>query len=85
MRVDSHVYSGYNVPPNYDSMIAKVITYGEDRKQAMARMRQALAELVVDGIKTNTALHRELMEDARFVEGGTSIHYLEHKLEARFK
>ena len=52
---------------------------------AMARMRQALAELVVDGIKTNTALHRELMEDARFVEGGTSIHYLEHKLEARFK
>ena len=85
VRVDSHVYSGYNVPPHYDSMIAKVITYGEDRKQAMARMRQALAELVVDGIKTNTALHRELMEDARFVEGGTSIHYLEHKLEARFK
>ena len=85
VRVDSHVYSGYNVPPHYDSMIAKVITYGEDRKQAMARMRQALSELVVDGIKTNTALHRELMEDARFVEGGTSIHYLEHKLEARFK
>jgi acetyl-CoA carboxylase biotin carboxylase subunit len=85
VRVDSHVYSGYIVPPHYDSMIAKVITYGEDRKQAMARMRQALAELVVDGIKTNTALHRELMEDARFIEGSTSIHYLEHKLEARFK
>lgn len=85
VRVDSHVYSGYIVPPHYDSMIAKVITYGEDRKQAMARMRQALAELVVDGIKTNTALHRELMEDARFIEGGTSIHYLENKLETRVK
>ena len=83
VRVDSHVYSGYHVPPNYDSMIAKVITYGADRAQAMARMRQALAELVVDGIKTNTALHRELMEDARFLEGGTSIHYLESKLESR--
>ena len=84
VRVDSHVYNGYTVPPYYDSMIAKVITYGADREQAMARMRQALAELVVDGIKTNTALHRELMEDARFIEGGTSIHYLEQKLEHRF-
>jgi acetyl-CoA carboxylase biotin carboxylase subunit len=81
VRVDSHVYSGYTVPPHYDSMIGKVITYGEDRAQAMARMRQALSELVVDGIKTNTPLHRELMDDARFIEGGTSIHYLEHKLE----
>ncbi|NJM33299.1 MAG: acetyl-CoA carboxylase biotin carboxylase subunit [Limnobacter sp.] len=83
IRVDSHVYAGYNVPPFYDSMIAKVISYGEDRAQAMARMRQALSELVVDGIKTNTALHRELLEDARFAEGGTSIHYLEQKLKAR--
>jgi acetyl-CoA carboxylase, biotin carboxylase subunit len=81
VRVDSHVYSGYTVPPHYDSMIGKVITFGEDRAQAMARMRQALSELVVDGIKTNTPLHRELMDDARFIEGGTSIHYLEHKLE----
>lgn len=81
VRVDSHVYSGYTVPPYYDSMIGKVITFGEDRAQAMARMRQALSELVVDGIKTNTPLHRELMDDARFIEGGTSIHYLEHKLE----
>ena len=83
VRVDSHVYSGYSVPPNYDSMIAKVITYGSDRAQAMARMRVALSELVVDGIKTNTALHKELMEDARFKEGGTSIHYLEKRLAAR--
>jgi acetyl-CoA carboxylase biotin carboxylase subunit len=83
VRVDSHVYAGYFVPPNYDSMVAKVITYGETRQQALARMRIALSEMVVEGILTNIPLHRELMQDARFVEGGTSIHYLEHKLAQR--
>ena len=80
VRVDSHAYSGYFVPPHYDSMVAKVITYGVDRAQAIARMRIALSEMVVEGILTNIPLHRELMADARFVEGGTSIHYLENRL-----
>jgi acetyl-CoA carboxylase, biotin carboxylase subunit len=71
------------VPPHYDSMIAKVITYGDTRDQALARMRTALSEIVIEGISTNVALHRELMVDARFMEGGTSIHYLEHKLAER--
>jgi acetyl-CoA carboxylase biotin carboxylase subunit len=83
IRVDSHAYSGYFVPPNYDSMVGKLIAYGETREQALARMRIALSELVVEGILTNVPLHRELMQDARFVEGGTSIHYLEHRLEQR--
>jgi acetyl-CoA carboxylase biotin carboxylase subunit len=83
VRIDSHVFNGYFVPPNYDSMIAKVITYGDTRAQAIARMSIALSEMVVEGIKTNIALHRELVADAKFVEGGTSIHYLEHKLSAR--
>jgi len=83
VRIDSHVYNGYFVPPHYDSMIAKVISYGDTREQALARMRIALSEMVVEGIQTNIALHRELMVDARFVEGGTSIHYLEHKLSER--
>ena len=83
VRIDSHVFNGYFVPPHYDSMIAKVITYGETRDQALARMNIALSEMVVEGIKTNIALHRELMVDAKFAEGGTSIHYLEHKLAAR--
>ncbi len=83
VRIDSHVFNGYFVPPYYDSMIAKVITYGETRDQALARMSIALSEMVVEGIKTNIALHRELMVDAKFAEGGTSIHYLEHKLAAR--
>jgi acetyl-CoA carboxylase biotin carboxylase subunit len=83
IRVDSHVFNGYFVPPNYDSMIAKVIAYGDTREQAMARMRIALSEMVVEGIQTNIPLHRELMQDARFMEGGTSIHYLEHKLSQR--
>jgi acetyl-CoA carboxylase biotin carboxylase subunit len=83
VRMDSHVYSGYTIPPHYDSMIAKLITYGETRDQAMARMSIALSEMVVEGVQTNIALHRELMQDARFVEGGTSIHYLEHKLSQR--
>ena len=83
VRMDSHVFAGYMVPPNYDSMIAKLITYGETRQQAIARMEIALSEMVVEGILTNIPLHRELMQDARFVEGGTSIHYLEHKLSQR--
>lgn len=80
VRVDSHAYDGYFVPPHYDSMIGKLITYGATREQAIARMRIALSEMVVDGILTNVPLHRELMLDANFVEGGTSIHYLEHRL-----
>jgi len=83
VRIDSHAFNGYFVPPNYDSMIAKVITYGDSRAQAVARMSIALSEMVVEGIKTNIPLHRELMADAKFVEGGTSIHYLEHKLASR--
>ena len=83
VRVDSHVYSGYKVPPHYDSMIGKIITFGDTREQAIRRMRIALSETVVQGIKTNIPLHQELMQDARFVEGGTSIHYLEHKLAAK--
>ncbi len=83
VRVDSHVYNGYFVPPNYDSMIAKIITYGDTREQAIARMRVALSEVHVEGIVTNVPLHRELMQDARFVEGGTSIHYLEERLAQR--
>lgn len=80
IRVDSHAYAGYFVPPYYDSMIGKVISYGETREQAIRRMQIALSEMVVEGIQTNIALHRELMIDARFIEGGTNIHYLEHKL-----
>ncbi|CEA01967.1 acetyl-CoA carboxylase biotin carboxylase subunit [Pseudomonas saudimassiliensis] len=80
VRVDSHLYSGYKVPPNYDSLIGKLITYGATRDEAMMRMRNALDELVVDGIKTNTPLHRELVRDAEFCKGGVNIHYLEHKL-----
>ena len=83
VRIDSHAYNGYFVPPNYDSMIAKVITYGDTRDQALARMRIALSEMVVEGISTNIPLHREMLQDARFIEGGTSIHYLEHKLAQR--
>ena len=81
IRVDSHAYSGYVVPPNYDSMIGKLISYGKTREQAIRRMRIALSEMVIDGIQTNVPLHRELMLDPHFVEGGTSIHYLEHRLE----
>jgi acetyl-CoA carboxylase biotin carboxylase subunit len=77
VRVDSHAYTNYVVPPNYDSMIGKIIVYGDTREQALARMRTALGETVVEGIKTNVALHRELMVDAKFMEGGTNIHYLE--------
>ncbi|MEK6663116.1 MAG: acetyl-CoA carboxylase biotin carboxylase subunit [Pseudomonadota bacterium] len=82
IRVDSHVYQNYYVPPYYDSMIGKVIAYGDTRDQAIARMRIALSEMIVDGIKTNIPLHQDLMTDSAFVEGGASIHYLTHKLEA---
>jgi acetyl-CoA carboxylase biotin carboxylase subunit len=83
IRFDSHVYAGYTVPPHYDSMIGKVIAYGDTRDQAIRRMRIALSEMVVEGIKTNIPLHQELMLDHRFVKGGTSIHYLEQKLAGR--
>ena len=83
VRVDSHAYNGYYVPPHYDSMIGKLITYGATREQALNRMRIALSEIIVEGIQTNIPLHRELMLDANFLEGGTSIHYLEHQLEQR--
>ena len=81
VRVDSHVYTNYFVPPNYDSMIGKIIVHGDSREQALARMRTALGETVVEGINTNIALHRELMVDAKFMAGGTNIHYLEEWLE----
>jgi acetyl-CoA carboxylase biotin carboxylase subunit len=77
VRVDSHAYANYYVPPNYDSMIGKIIVHGDTRDQALARMRTALSETVIEGILTNIPLHRELMADAKFIEGGTSIHYLE--------
>ncbi len=80
VRVDTHAYHNYMVPPHYDSMIGKLITYGDTREQAIARMRIALSEMVVEGIKTNIPLHVELMNDAAFHQGGTSIHYLENKL-----
>ena len=83
IRVDSHAYAGYYVPPHYDSMIGKVIAYGATRDQAIRRMQIALSEMVVEGILTNIPLHRELMIDARFIEGGTNIHYLEQKLAAK--
>jgi acetyl-CoA carboxylase biotin carboxylase subunit len=83
IRVDSHAYNGYMVPPNYDSMIGKVIAYGGDRAQAFARMRIALSEMVVEGIQTNLPLHRLMMDDTNFMTGGTSIHYLEQKLANR--
>lgn len=80
VRMDSHLYSGYRVPPYYDSLIGKLITYGETRDIAIARMQNALNELVIDGIKSNIDLHRELMDDEHFQKGGMNIHYLEKKL-----
>ncbi len=80
IRVDTHIYSNYQVPPYYDSMIAKLIAYGETREVALARMHIALAEMVVDGIKTNIPLHQEMMSDAAFLAGGVNIHYLHKKL-----
>ena len=83
VRVDSHAYQNYFVPPHYDSMIGKVIAYGDTRDQAIARMRVALSEMVVGGIKTNIPLHQELLNDDKFLRGGTSIHYLEERLAKR--
>ena len=85
IRVDSHVYAGYAVPPNYDSMIGKVIAYGATRDQAIRRMRIALSEMVLEGISTNIPLHLDLLNDSRFLRGGTSIHYLEQKLAQEHK
>ena len=80
IRVDSHLYSGYSVPPFYDSLIAKLLAYGENRDVAIARMRNALAEMVVEGIKTNKELHQEILSHAAFAQGGLDIHYLERRL-----
>jgi len=83
IRVDSHVYANYFVPPHYDSMIAKLLSRGDTRDQAIKRMRIALSEMAIEGILTNLPLHRELLADANFVAGGTSIHYLEDRLAQR--
>ena len=80
VRVDSHLYSGYTVPPFYDSMIAKIITHAPTRKEALKRMEVALDEMIIDGIKTNIPLQKEIVRDALFAEGGVNIHYLEKKL-----
>jgi acetyl-CoA carboxylase biotin carboxylase subunit len=80
IRVDSHLYDGYTVPPHYDSLIAKLITYGEDRAIALKRMQNALDETMIDGIRTNIPLHMEIVRDANFANGGVNIHYLEKKL-----
>ncbi len=81
IRFDSHVYSSYTVPPNYDSMIGKLISYGKTREEAFARMRNALDEIIIDGIKTNIELHHRILRDKAFIEGGTNIHYLEKMLK----
>lgn len=80
IRMDSHIYSGYKVPPNYDSLIGKLIAYGKDRDSAIARMQTALKEIGIEGIKTNVELQRDIMDDSHFQTGGTNIHYLEKKL-----
>jgi acetyl-CoA carboxylase biotin carboxylase subunit len=82
IRYDSHCYANYYVPPHYDSLIGKLIAYGDTREQAIARMRVALSEMVIEGIQTNIPLHQELMNDAAFIRGGVSIHYLEEKIAA---
>lgn len=83
IRIDTHIYQGYTVPPYYDSMIGKLIACAENRELALARLRQALAEIVIDGIKTNIPLHQRLVEDTAFIQGGTDIHYLERKFGLR--
>jgi acetyl-CoA carboxylase biotin carboxylase subunit len=80
IRVESHLYSGYRVPPFYDSMIGKIIAHGNDRPTAIARMKNALSEIVIEGIKTNIPLHQEIFQHAAFQTGGTDIHYLEKRL-----
>ena len=81
IRFDSHIYTSYTVPPHYDSMIAKLISYGDCRETAIARMRQALDEMVIDGIKTNIELHQKILKDPGFKSGGMNIHYLEKMLK----
>lgn len=81
IRFDSHIYSSYTVPPNYDSMIGKLISYGENREEALARMRNALDEIIIEGIKTNIELHHRILHDKEFIQGGTNIHYLEKMLK----
>ncbi len=81
VRVDSHIYSGYTVPPHYDSLIAKLITFGADRNEALLKMANALEEMHIDGIKTNIPLHQDIMQDEGFKAGGVNIHYLEKKLK----
>jgi acetyl-CoA carboxylase biotin carboxylase subunit len=83
IRIDTHIYDGYRVPPNYDSMIGKIIAHGESREAAIARMRVALDEMVLNGIKTNVPLHKWLLHDPGFLKGGFNIHYLEKRLEER--
>ena len=83
IRVDSHIYSGYKVPPYYDSLIAKLISYGNSRDEALNRMKNALNEILIDGISTNIPLHQELIDDTNFRKGGVNIHYLEKKLNTR--
>ena len=80
IRVDTHIYDGYTVPPYYDSMIGKLVAHGDTRNTAIARMRTALSEMIIDGIRTNIPLHQEIMKDSSFVAGGANIHYLEEKL-----
>jgi acetyl-CoA carboxylase biotin carboxylase subunit len=80
IRLDTHIYNGYTVPPNYDSMIGKLIAYGSTRESAIGRMRNALAEIIIEGIRTNIPLHQDLVNDTAFQAGGTNIHYLEKKL-----
>ena len=82
VRVDSHLYSGYIVPPYYDSLVAKLITFGDTRAQALARMQIALDEMLINGIRTNIPLQRDLVRDPEFQKGGVNIHYLEQKLKS---
>ncbi len=83
IRTESHIYDGYRVPPNYDSMIGKIIAHGENREMAIARMRVALDEMVLNGIKTNVPLHKWFLWDRGFLRGGFNIHYLEKRIEER--
>ena len=82
VRWDSHIYENYTVPPHYDSLVGKLIVHDDTRELAMARAREALDEMVIDGIRTNIPLHKELLNDENEMKGGVSIHYLEEKLEA---
>ncbi|MGN6729635.1 MAG: acetyl-CoA carboxylase biotin carboxylase subunit, partial [Rhodanobacteraceae bacterium] len=83
VRIDTHLYDGYKIPPNYDSMIGKLIVHGRDRETAIARMRIALSEMVIDGIKTNIPLQQRIMNDGGFQHGGQNIHYLEKRIAER--